>query len=554
MNPLIALRCSGHIHKEMIVKLNRIIPYLLVSSLFLVGCYLFLTYQVVPFNRDAGYYIPIAKAVMNGSTPTVDVHTSYTPFIYYVYSFWMSLFGTSTENLILLVYVVNVLNGIIFYIIVSKFIDSQMLAVVLAISYFFTTMVCQGYTIILEPFQVLFILIAFAFYLSGIKGHLRHFLIGLSFGISIMFKQYSCLVVIGFLITILIDYKRLPRDSVKFREIFFTLSSVLVFSAIPLFLFIALTDAEAVSALNAFGFLGDRAVSYSTAESVTLHAMLRNVMIKVVHLNWLFIPPLLYAMLLVFKNRFSISVMTMAEVLPIFLFSALPILIRQFGHYFLLIAPWSYIIAAILLNTTFKEPYSQGKQGMFLFLVISLCVFILIPLFVFLTPAFNDLSRSQQALYTSFLIFSVMLVLFIWLSLGKLFMNSKVYILIILIILCAETVFLVLKIPFSELSKVKEAQLLEAKQVSEVFIRGSEVLVVDDPVLYILCDYKNPENNYSFIKPLNIEKRLRAVDFDKVSKVIVKKDNPVNQSGFFEQRGFRKVWNVHKADLIFFTR
>jgi len=536
------------------MKTDRIILYLLIISTAIICSYLFLTYQVVPVNRDAGYYIPVAKAVMNGSTPTVEVDTMYTPFLYYAYSIWMSMFGTDIVTLFLLLYLVNVLNGILFYAIVRRFIDSNIVCFVLAVSYYFTTMICQGYTIVLEPFQVAFILLAFIFYLFGIKPALKFPLVGLSLGVSIMFKQYSVLVMTGFLLSIVIDFLRTKRSVTSYKEMFFALFSVIIACTIPFCLFVVFTDAEMKTALNSFGFLGSRAVSYSIAESITPGERLLNVIIKVMHLNWLFIPPLLYVFSLIFKKGLSISIDSKTEVMPIFLFSAFPIFIRQFGHYFLPIAPWSYIIAAILLNTLIRESFVHEKHGSYLLRVVSLCIFLLFPLFVLISPSFYDISKSHQAIFVASFILSVMLVLSIWMFVCKLSMNPKAYILIILITLGAESMFLAVKMPFSELREVKERQLLEAHQVSMVLRKGSEVFVVDYPELYVLCNYSNPANFYGFINPRNIDKRMNSIDFDKISHVIVKKQNPVTSSGFFEDKGFRRGQDISGTDLSFFTR
>jgi len=528
---------------------NQILQYILLAGLMLMGCYLFSTFPLVPLNIDAGLYIPIAREVMQGGTPTVDLYTSYTPFAYYLYAAWMGIAGTDVSMLVLLVYLVNALNAMLFYFIVRKYVASVMLGIALALSYFLTVMICQGYMILLEPFQTTFILLAFMVYTSGPGTLLRYVLVGLFLGVSIMFKQYSVLVLAGFVLTVIIDTLQREGQAV-FREAGVAVAAILVSSAIPFFLFILLSQAELMNALYQFGFLGNKAMSYSTAEKLDTVTRARNIAVKVIHLNWMFVPVLIYLLLRVFRSR---DLRVPCEVTPIFVFSALPIAIRQYGHYFLLIAPWSYLIAGALLDRLVQEPFIRGKSGSLLYRTILLCSLAL-ALCAYLTPSFHELAKARVTLFTGILIMSASLMLAAWLSLCRLHKDIMGYVLAVLIVLGVESTFLAMKIPFNEMRETKQQQALEAQRISRFVARGSDVLVVDYPELYVLCDYTNPFHNYSFIYPRNITKKLGEMSLHEVDRAIASRYTSSLASPFFERSGLKMIHYDTEARLYFFSR
>jgi hypothetical protein len=534
---------------ESLRKQNRVIKFLAVLFLSLVSLYLISTFSVIPVNSDAGYYIPISKAVMNGSTPTVDVETSYTPFIYYAYALWIKFFGSDVSTLILLMYVINLLNVMLFYAIVSRFIDVKIIRFVLAVSYYFTIMVCQGFNIVLEPFQMTFILLAFFFYLSSIRKLYKYLLMGFSLGIAIMFKQYSILILGGVLLTLVMDHCRIKP--IRFREILGAVGMILVFSVIPFFMFLILTSADMIDALYSFGFLGKKAISYSVVEDLSNGTRLLNIVIKIVHLNWLFIPVLAYGFFRVFSPK---KYTTPSEVLPIIIFSAIPILVRQYGHYFLLIAPWSYLAAAAVLRRIMGETFLKQKEGIFLLQVTTFCLIVLLPIVLYLSPSFYDITKQVQMAFVGIFISLILIAHLLWVFLSGQARNFIAYLLVLFIVLGIESAYLALKIPFRELRNEKNAQIAEAQVISNTCKSGSTVFVIDRPELYVLCNFHNPLNNYSFIYPYNQEFKLKSIDYNIVQNIIVKKDNPFVTSGFFEKKGYKRIKGILGRDMCLFTR
>ena len=531
------------------ISTDRAIPFILLVMYAIMGSCLFATFPLVPLNRDAGLYIPIARGVMEGLTPTVELYTSYTPFAYYLYAAWMGLTGTDTSTLFLLVYLFNLLNAGIFFLILRRFVSSAMLAAALSLSYYFTMMVCQAYLIVLEPFQMTFILLAFLAYTSGLRNLARHSLVGLLLGVSIMFKQYSILVLAGFIVTIAIDSLR-ERRAGAFRELAAALAVILASSVVPFFLFVLCTKADLAGALYSFGFLGGKAVSYSTAEKLSAVTLAQNLAVKVVHLNWLFIPPALYLGFKAFRRGY---VNSPSEVVPIFVLSALPIAIRQYGHYFLLIAPWSFLIAGVLLDRLMQEPAAKGKAGSHLLFAVLLCSLGVIAA-AGASPSFHEMSKAGELLVIGTLVAAASLILGAWLFVSRQHRSLPAYVLALLVVLGVESAFLALKLPFGSMEGVKQSQQAEGDRISRVFKRGSQVLVVDYPELYVLCQYTNPLHNYSFIYPRNIEKKLGSMDMGKVGRVIIPRQYAFLATGFFEKSGYRAVHHDEGADLLFLAR
>lgn len=528
---------------------DQALAYILLMGLVLLGVYLFSTFTSVPLNRDAGLYIPLAKDVLHGGTPTVELYTSYTPFAYYAYAFWISLVGTDLSMLVLLMYLVNAASVILFYFIARKFVGPKMMAVALSLIYFFTIMVCQGYLIILEPFQMVFILLAFLAYISGVRAEVKYVLAGLCLGVSFMFKQYSLFVAMGFVITLAMDTFR--RSGLKgSREAFFAAGAMIVCATVPFFLFVVLTPADLIGALHSFGFLGGKAASYATAEHVTMATRLTNIIIKVVHLNWLFIPVVIYLAIKLFRPRF---VESPHEVVPIFLCSALPIAIRQFGHYFMLIAPWSLLIAGVLLDRLVREPFVKDEDRAPLFRVLVLCALALVAAAVF-TPSFHGESKITELVCTGALVGVTTAMLAGWLFMSGQQRNVMGCVLVLLMVLGFESTFLAMKIPFGDLRSRKQEQALEAQRISGVFKKGSEVFVVDYPELYVLCDYANPLFDYTFLYSRNIEKKMGSMEIEKVDNLIIHSQNNFIRTGFFEKNGFRMTHYDAGAELSFYTR
>lgn len=512
-----------------------------------VAIYLFSTFVDIPVNRDAGYYIPVSKAVMNGATPTVDVQCGYTPFIYYTYALWMSLWGTDYSKLILLVYLASITNALLLYFIFCRFIDNTILRIFLCISFYYTEMICQGNYILLEPFQILFILVAYNLYLSNMQTLAKYSLMGLSIGISIMFKQYSALFLIAFLLTICIDSRKSQKPVDTLLGIFL----ILVFSSVPFFIFILFTKANTISSLYAFGFLGKNAVSYATAQKVGFFTWSHNIANRIILYNWLFIPALLYVYLRIRHKGFLNSSISVGV---IFLFSVLPILIRQWVHYFLLIAPWSYIVWGILLNEVVKKFLVRKGWSPYLLVAGFISVLIILPALLLFRSSIWDISGAQMILILVLFLLPISVVLFWETRFSKNGVNIFRLIFILALIFGSETLFIsFFGTPWEQRRELKQFQTVEAEKVNNIFARGSSVFVIDYPELYVTCDFINPLNNYCFIySPHDLLKVINSRDWINVRNIVLRRKSSAYLKKLNEV-GFRELKGPQGLNLSFFT-
>ena len=186
--------------------------------------HLFPSFAKVLVNPDAGYYLSISRDVMEGATPTVDVATSYPPLFYYLYTVWFKLIGTEYSRALLLIYLVHVINCFLLYLVLNSFVKERLLRVVLCFPYFYSTMVLEGYYIELEPFQVLFALLAYLVCLKNLSPLIKHAIIGFFLSCSIMVKQYSLFLFFGFLVSFWYDLREKENGrSISWRTLVTTI-------------------------------------------------------------------------------------------------------------------------------------------------------------------------------------------------------------------------------------------------------------------------------------------------------------------------------------------
>lgn len=544
-------------------KLERYSIHFIVGFSISVAVYLFSTFPDIPVNMDAGYTIPPSQQVMNGAVPTVDVHSQYTPFIYYTLAMWMSLFGKEFSIILLLVYIVNVLNALLLYVILSQFITQRTVRILLCVSYYYTIFLCQGYSFFLEPFQTVFVLLAYYYYCRAQNDLVKFPLIGLLLGISIMFKQYSLFFLIGFLVLIWRDRQ---KDTSKIARLLPAVA-VFLFSLLPFLFFIIFSKANIIDSMHAFGLfgnLGNRNILGAVMVQRTFMSLLERLFEQLLHYNWLFIPSALYAYLWVFRRRY---VNSSSGVFAIWFSSIVPLFFSQYGHYFQLIAPWSYIIWAVLLEESINNSekinrISKGKKRFNCLTISALtCIVLVLLPFTVLTPSFyssitgSEASIAYIASIIALFMLSVSVVFFAITYFSVQTFNRSMIILLIASIIGFQTLFLALKIPFKKMKNKKIYQISEASEITEVFSRQSTVLVVCYPELYVTCDFFNPLGEYSIFytkqkEPLQID----SIDFSNVTNIVVRKGEHGITFTTLNELGFKELEASQGLRVSFFSR
>lgn len=513
---------------------NIALRLLAVGSL-LAALYLFLAFRVVPVNEDAGTFIPIAKEVLQGAVPTRDVMTWKTPGIYYIAGFWMRLFGTDFDRVVLLVYLVNALNAFLLYLVLSRFVTVRLPRLLLGLSFFYSSIILEGFWFVLEPFQVAFILAAYLAYLGKSEGFLKCAVTGLLVGCAVMVKQYSVFVLAGFLSAIWLERRKKDGVWAVGKKIVATA----LLSTLPFFAFVGLTGADMVAALRSFGVLGSASASYVAVGWSGPGRYVSGLLAGLVQANWLFLPFLLFLLLLL-KRRgyFSPDVRLHISAGVLFLFSSLPLLVRQFNHYFLLVAPWSYILLGMLLGPALKEERGAGRAAGYAGAAGLLCLFVLLPAFVAATPSFYALPKGRIALFTSLFLLSALSLLFVADRLSGRRTGISAAVMGLCAVVFFETLFLGMKMPFRELRQQKAAQTAEAKAINAVFRRGSAVQVIGyHPYIYVTCDFVSPMHDYEFSN----SSAPPGIDWERTKAVLIGTGGVPAYRSALAAHGLRKV-------------
>lgn len=527
------------------MKKEPVLFYGLAACLLAGATLLFLTYRIIPVGRDAGYYIPMAAEVMRGGIPAVDLDTWYTPFVYYVYAFWMGLFGSAAEGLSLLLYLVHALNAVLLFFASARFLEGPAARAVVSLCYFCAVIVCEGYCITLEPFQVTFAVLAFHFYTLDARIPTRYALAGLCLGISIMFKQYSVLVLAGFSLAVAFDLVSRRKAGAAPQKELLGFAAMLAASGVPFVAYVFFSNASFTHALFSFGFVGNRAVSYFLDDSYGLAERMKNVYDNVTYLYWLFIPPLAYFLL--GPRRKDMPGFTPIVMWGL-VFSATPIAVRWYKHYFQLVAPWSFLMASALLALALRQPFAHGRSGRDLAWVAGVSLIVLLPLCVLIKPSFWKFSFFGIYRMAALGLFVL------WALRYRLYADMKAWIPAVLVLMVSECLLCGRDIPFDELRKEKERQLVVAAKVADVVEKGSEVMIVDVPSLFVLGGYRDPVRDYGFITLGNAQEKLTHERLAKTGRIIIKEDDPLAVSGFFDARGFVRAGPIDETGLVFYKR
>ena len=112
------------------------LPWVVSTIGLILSGYIVSNFFAVPVNEDAGYYIPVAKEILMGATPTVDVVTCYMPFVSYFYAFWIWCFGSNYNILLTPILILHIANTGLLYIAMGFFRTQRIIKILLCFSYF----------------------------------------------------------------------------------------------------------------------------------------------------------------------------------------------------------------------------------------------------------------------------------------------------------------------------------------------------------------------------------------------------------------------------------
>lgn len=400
-----------------------------------------------PINWDAGFYLTSGRFVSEGLVPNADFPSPYAPGAYYLFAIVEQLFSASPAAHKFFVYAVHLLNSLVFFSVVRKLGHKTKWAAVFAAFFFAWVFTLDGRAIVLEPFQNFFLLMSLYLILqrqdkAGILAG------GLMAGCALMMKQSSMfsvlpLALIAGLPAIILD----TGGSLKMdRSGYARLAIFLACLGVPFAVYVAITEQNFFAGLLSLASFGGRGSSYvkqyglSQIVSIFLNGNGGQILL----LFMLGISALLVIIAPTRRNFFFVALGGI-NLLPL-------LLVRGYGHYVQLFAPWGTLIVAQFVFALARLAV-DSKQELARSLVSAVIFLLLLP------PFLSSVREFRRVYY-----------------------NSPI---------------------------AHQQQL--ADKVKKVLRERTDTLVVGEPWLYYLADISPPDRDLGFTNSLrDLEPRLSS--------------------------------------------
>ncbi|MBT8367485.1 MAG: hypothetical protein KJP23_22560 [Deltaproteobacteria bacterium] len=413
-------------------------------------------YQIVSIgivNKDGGWYIIGSKMVLNGMHVINDLRALYTPLIFYSFAFWMKLFGTSYTGILLLLQFVNLANAILLFLLLMRHNVQRVLGLFISLSYFSYVLTIGGRVIFIEPFQIFFVLLAYYIFVKKPDSIIRSGVMGFLIGISIMYKQYSLVFLISALVMIFIANRKNVLHAIKGCVV------LLMISILPLLIFCLIFNLSISESISTW--FGPKAGNFATSggSKMFVYDALINKYRIISYLSILVIFGYLS-----YKIRSEIGI----YVFPFYLFSAVFFILRTYEHYYQLAILWQFLVMGLMFNfLLFNKAESKivdNQRSNSIIRTILLCYL----LFLTIKPIiyYDNYGRYWGSVYR-------------------------------------------------KLAIIKKYEIKNAKQINQIFPKGSRVLFFNGYQYYVYCDLLCPVNNICW--PLS----YKALDKRVVDNVVV---------------------------------
>jgi hypothetical protein len=384
-------------------------------------------------NRDGGYYIQNSKMVLNGMHIINDLRLLYTPLIFHSFAFWMKLLGTSYTGILLLLQFVNLANAILMFLLLMRYSVQRVLGFFISLSYFSYVLTIEGRGIYIEPFQIFFVLLAYYIFLKKPDSILRSGVVGFLIGISIMYKQYSLIFLISALVMIFIANRKNVLHAIKGCVV------LLMMSILSVLIFCLIFDLPIIDSISLW--IGPRAGKFAASGG---QRMYENVALINKYRIISYLSILVIFGYLSYKIRSEIC----TYVFPFYLFSTVFFTIRPYAHYYQLAIVWQFLVMGLMINfLLFNRDESKIVDKRRLNSIIGP---ILLCYLLFFT--------IKPIIYTDYT--------------GRFWWSH-----------------------YWKLANKKKNEVKIAKQINQIFPKGSRVLIFKDHEYYVYCDLLYPVNN-----------------------------------------------------------
>lgn len=310
---------------------------LTIATICILAHYIMCADSVV-INADASYYVGVTRLIMEGNTPFVDFALSYTPLSFYLMCIPFSIWGQSFNCAITVLYFVHVVNAFMVYLILLKNNHSKKTAWLGALLFLLYAFLFEGCMYVLEPFVVLFGLIAI--WLLQNKSMVSLLLAGVCCACSFFCKQYG----LGFAVLAII-YIILKKEHSKS-----CINAIIVFLLGFLFFSISFVICMVIQGVEPLQMLS---LSGSDYERNGIRGLLAASYFLIRKLSPVFIAfavSLLYHKRMIKDNFWIISILGIVGFM-------LPCYVRFYIHYLLLVLPFIIFLIIHSLHSIKKEVY-----------------------------------------------------------------------------------------------------------------------------------------------------------------------------------------------------
>lgn len=283
-------------------------------------------------STDAPYYLSIARDISNGAVLYKDIYSSYTPVMMYLNAIVYKAFSAPAYQYYLVFqYLIIACSSLLLFGISRKFGKPKILSLFISLFFFLTTLTSDGTYIILEVYVIVFVFLSFL-----LLQHEKYFLAGFVLAFSFFAKQYGLLNFSPFYLILFLDLRGIQR-----KLLVFTVGAI-----VPLVFFM-------------FYFIGMKGVPFNDLLGQLTRDGMNTNMLEVEFNTVSFIAgakillltliPLLFLKISPFKNKMDVILILGALV------NLIPLYIQNFGHYFILVFPYIFILMSKNLKTNERK-------------------------------------------------------------------------------------------------------------------------------------------------------------------------------------------------------
>ena len=274
-------------------------------------------------STDAPYYLSVARDISRGLVPYKDIYNSYTPVMMYLNATLFALWQKADYHLFLsFQYIIIFSSALLIYNIARFYNNNKDISIFVSLFFFLATLSSDGTYIVLEVYVIAFVLLSFL-----LLQYEKYFLAGFVLAFSFFAKQYGLLNFVPFYLFLFLN----PR-TIRKKIILFNIGAL-----VPLIIFL---------------------LYFVWLENIPLDNLWRQLTRNGMNTNMLYLKfswlsflagakvlilvvfPLIFLKIRPFKDKLDGILIVGALV------NLIPLYIQNFGHYFILVFPYLFILMA----------------------------------------------------------------------------------------------------------------------------------------------------------------------------------------------------------------